>query len=226
MKPPKKLLSEDERTSVNRAIAKAENKTAAEILPALASASGRYDRAEDVVGLWCALGLLSAVWIVFQGPAVDSGSWTEETVLRLELLPLLGVLVAGFLAGAVVAGRTPWLRRLFVPRREMEAETAARAKTLFFDRRLHRTRDAAGVLLYVSLFERSAAVLVDDAVAEKLGERSLNEVCDQVVAGLRASGPVEGLMRGLDRLGDLLSVALPADKERENAVSNEVIVID
>ena len=53
----KPLLSDSERLSVNQAISAAERRTAAEIVPAVARASGRYDRPEDIVGLW--IGILA-----------------------------------------------------------------------------------------------------------------------------------------------------------------------
>ena len=155
MSRKRSLLSDDARIRINRAIAKAESKTSAEILPAVAASSGRYDRAEDVVGFWFALLLFSVAWMVFQRVAPDGDSWTGVEAVRVGLLPLLGVLVLGFIIGAVLAGRLPGLRRLFVPRREMDRETAERAKAIFFDKRLHRTVGSTGVLLFVSVFEWS-----------------------------------------------------------------------
>ena len=47
-----RLITDADRQRINAAIADAELHTSAEIVPVVASASGRYDRAEDIAGLW------------------------------------------------------------------------------------------------------------------------------------------------------------------------------
>ena len=49
---PANDFSDEQRRAVAQAVAEAEGKTSAEIVPVVATASGRYDRAEDIVGLW------------------------------------------------------------------------------------------------------------------------------------------------------------------------------
>jgi putative membrane protein len=146
--------------------------------------------------------------------------------VNLGFWPCALILLLAFIAGVVVAGRLAWLRRLFVPSREMERGAVARAKSLFFDQRLHRTSGATGVLVYISLFERAAVVLADDAVAKSLSDRALDEVRDQVLDGVKEAGVAKGLAAGIERLGDLLGAALPAAADDVDELPNEVVLLE
>ncbi len=68
------LFSEQQKQQIAQAVAQAESATSAEIIPAVASASGRYDRGEDLVGLWLGLAAMIVVWTVLP-ESPDAGSW-------------------------------------------------------------------------------------------------------------------------------------------------------
>ena len=61
------FLTQDELKSVEQAVADAEHKTSVEIVPVIASVSGRYDRAEDLAGLWLGTVLMVAVTVIALG---------------------------------------------------------------------------------------------------------------------------------------------------------------
>ncbi len=220
------LLDSDQCLSINRAVAEAEQRTSAEILPVVARSSGRYDRAEDIVGLWTAIILAGLAWYFVQGVGTAGDSWIDEPYVRLGFLVVAVLMVVGFIGGAAVASRVHWLRRLFTPRREMDQEIVARAKAVFFDRRVHRTSESCGVLIYVSLYERSAVILVDDAVRAQLSDRSIEEVREELESGIRSDGTVGGSVRAVNLLGKLLEVALPAAEGEGNDIRNEVVLLD
>ena len=59
MQRPAERFTGSDRQQVAAAVAAAESQTSAEIVPVIAAASGRYDRAEDLVGLWTAVALMA-----------------------------------------------------------------------------------------------------------------------------------------------------------------------
>ena len=69
--------------------------------------------------------------------------------------------------------------------RKMRDEVAARARAVFFDGRVHHTAGATGLLVYVSLYERMAAVLADQSVLDRLGQDAVDELCGVLTAGLQ-----------------------------------------
>ena len=169
-------FTEEDRKKVAAAVLESETRTSAEIVPAVASASGRYDRAEDIVGLIAGLGGMIVVWLVFQREDPAAGGW-DGLPLAVGLPALVPVMIAGFLVGAIVATRVGWLRRLFTPRGQMIEETNAAAAQLFHDSRIHHTAAASGVLVYLSLFERRAVILADRAAFDALGQTRIDELC-------------------------------------------------
>jgi putative membrane protein len=165
------LFNEQQRKQVEQTVVEAEAKTSCEIVPVVATVSGRYDRPEDMIGLWLAVIAAVAVWLTFPRPASESGSWDGMPVYVGVFAMVAGVVVA-FIVGAVAGSRIGWLRRLFTPRQQMLEEVTSRAREIFFDKRVHHTAGATGLLIYVSLFEHRAVVLGDQELLDKLGQNS------------------------------------------------------
>ena len=60
------LFSEEDRQAINEAVTEAESQTSAEIMTVVATDSGRYDRPEDIVGLFAGLASMIVAWGIFQ----------------------------------------------------------------------------------------------------------------------------------------------------------------
>ncbi len=222
-----KLFSSDDKKRIEAAVVKAESNTSCEIVPVVATASGRYDRPEDTIGLWLAVVCLIVLWLVLPRHAGEPGSWAGATRYGELLIVVAGVVVA-FIVGAVAGGRIGWLRRLFTPRKQMEEEVAARARELFFDRRIHHTTGATGLLIYVSLFERMAVVLGDRTIVEHpdLGQPFLDRLCRQLTDGLRQGDPTEALCQVIAQAGEQLAPALPREEGDINELQDTLVLID
>lgn len=225
MKPASRLFNDEQRQRINQAVAEAESKTSAEIVPVVATASGRYDRPEDIVGLWLGVVGLIAAWWVLPAPAAESGSWGGLPAWA-RLACFAAAVVAGFVVGAVVAGRVGWLRRLFTPRAQMREEVEASARQGFFDSRVHRTAGATGLLAYVSLYERMAVIIADQAIVDGLGQPALDELCRQLTEGLRTAGPTEALCEAIRAAGDRLAGVLPRTEDDVNELPDGLVTID
>jgi putative membrane protein len=210
---------------VNDAIAAAESQTGAEIIPVIAGSSGRYDRPEDIVGLWCAMLALVAGWALYPLPEVDSGHWGGPGAVW-QIVTLLAAAVGGFVVGAIVASRVDWLRRLFTPAAQMEAEVDRRAREVFFDRRVHHTAHSSGLLLYVSLFEHRAAVIADQRVLDALGQSKLDAVCREFTDRLHKSGPIDAICETAAALATQLSSGIPRTPDDTNEHADALVVIE
>ncbi len=220
-----KIFSDAERDQVNAAVRAAEAKTSAELVPVVARSSGRYDRAEDIVGLWIGGAALIAVWAFYPLPQTQSGDWGAAHPIWQLVAMLVGGLL-GFVLGAILATRVTWLRRLFTASSQMEEEVMGRARQMFFDNRVHHTGGGSGLLLYVSLFEHRAAVIADQSVLEKLGQDSVDEICQEFTARLHEKGPVDALCETITAVGDRLSPLLPRAEDDVNELPDELVVIE
>lgn len=218
-------FSDNEKAQVVKAVAEAESNTSAEIVPAVATASGRYDRAEDIIGLWLGAILAVIVWLLSQGADVGKPDW-GFSLRRLELPAILVALAVGFFIGAVVASRVGWLRALATPRRQMRAEVDARARQLFFDSRVHHTSRASGLLIYVSLFERMAAIIGDKTVIEKLSLPAIEELCGELTRSLKSGDITTAICSTVKAAGERLASVLPREAGDVDELPNSLVLID
>lgn len=219
------LFTDDDRRKITQAVQNAESRTAAEIMPVVADASGRYDRAEDVVGIWTALTLLALTWWVTPSGMTEVGRWGTWPAW-LTLVFLLAAVILGFIGGSLLGGRVTMLRRLFTPPQQMEEEVFARARQVFYDQRVHHTRGASGVLVYVSLYERTAALVGDQAVVDQLGNATLEELQDALTDGLRGRRAAEALIQAIKQVGDRLATVMPSEREPSNQLSDVLVMLD
>ena len=224
MQRASRFFSESQRQAIEQAVASVETKTSAEIVPVLATASGRYDRAEDIAGLWVAALFFSVTWLLFRNAPADADwgiAWG-----RYELPALLAAMLVGFMAGAATATRVAWLRRLFTPRAQMRAEVNLRARQVFVDWRVHRTATGAGLLVYISLYERMTVILADGAGLDALGQERIERLCAELTPVLQSADPGAGFCRFLTQLGDELAPKLPRAESDTNELPTRLGLVD
>jgi len=226
MQRARNLLTPEEREKINQAVAEAEKQTAGEIIPVLATASGRYDRAEDLAGFLIALGTLTASWLAFQRVVPLGGDWADGFWLTLRLRWVLLILIGGFILGTALASRVGWMRRLLVRQREMREEVERAAWETYSRMRVGRTAGGTGILLYVSLFERMVCVLGDEPIAQKLGQEAWDEVRDLILTAIREKRPADGFCRAIRRCGELLGQHFPLPPGDVNELPNELRILD
>ena len=225
MKTASALFSEEERQAVNDAVCEAESKTAAEIITVVATDSGRYDRPEDIAGLFIGLACMVIAWACFQGQDPTAGGW-DGIPLTLQLPGLVGILSAGFIVGTLTATRVAWLRRLFTPRRQMNDEVMSRARQIFFDQRVHHTSGSTGLLIYLSTFERLAVILADREIVAVLGQLHIDELCAQLLQDLRQGDITTALCNAIEDVGNSLAGPLPRDEDDVNELSDALVTMD
>lgn len=219
-----KKLTAEELQRINQAVAAAEAKTSAEIVPVVAAVSGRYDRPEDIVGVWTSVIALALCWWLLPEHA-RVGDWGSLPAWA-HLLILMASVVAGFAMGAVLGAHVNWLRHLFAPARQMRDEVLLRSRQVFFDSRVHHTAGRTGLLVYVSLFERMAAVVADEAVIEKLGQQAINELRDHLTSALGKQRLAEAVCDTIAAAGERLSGVLPRTEDDVNELPDAVVMLD
>ena len=220
------FFTEEDRKLVEKAVAEAEEKTSGEIVPVVASKSGRYDRAEDVVGVVLGIVIVALVWALFQEVRVVPGQWGEVYELAVGL-PLIAVLFAGgFVGGALLATYFPLLAYPLIPKKELREEVQQAARRAFFEHRVRGTKEGTGVLIYVSLFERMVVVLGDGAISAQLGREDWEQIRDLVLQGLKEGKGAEGLARAIRRAGELLAKHFPIQSGDRNELPNTLHLID
>ena len=225
MKRASKYFSDGEKLRIEQAVAEAEAKTSAEIVPVLASSSGRYDRAEDIAGVWLSIIFMTLTWAVLQTQSAEAAQW-GSTWARFELPLLVLAVIVGYGLGMTIATYSWTLRRLFTPKKHMSAEVELAAGHAFFDRRVHHTQGDTGILIYISLFEHGARILADQTAHEKLGQEALDELCKKLIDGIKAGDLATALCEVIKDAGERLAKVLPSTDGDHNELENTLIILD
>jgi putative membrane protein len=210
------LLTGEQIASVDAAIAHAEKNTSGEIIAVLAERSSAYWHAPYEAGLWCA-GI--AILFATIGSLVSGHGWPLWYIGWY-----VAISVGGFLIG-FFATRFDDIERLFADKAIMRAECEERAHRLFVEYGLFRTKARTGVLLYVSLFERTVIVLGDSAISAKLGPADYTMIVDGVIKFIQRGQLADGIIDGIDSLGTHLAAHFPKGENDENELPDKLYVL-
>lgn len=212
------FLTDNERASVEQAVAWAEQRTSAEFVVAVAAASGDY-RLPDV-----GVSLVGAALLITLG---EGGAllFTADHA-HLGGRGLVELLLAGALGGWLAARLWPALRLPLVSqiRRQIEAQRAARR--VFEAHQLGQTAGRSGLLIYVSLFEQEVVVRADQAVAAALGPDNLRVLHDLAAQRLHQRRRVDALCDTIEAAAEKLAPLLPPLRPNPDELSNRLLVYD
>ena len=216
------LFSEADRDAIKQAIVQAEENTSGEIIPVIASASGRYDRAEDIFGLLFSLLCVAIGWILFHNndPTVDWSSF------NFDLTAILLTIFLSFIIGVLLTHLCPTLRLPFITKKEMEEELDRAAAAAFQYNRLRNTEDSTGILIYISLYEHQVKVIGDDGISTKLTHPDWQHICDAIIKDFKQKQYTNGIVEGINLSGKLLAEHFPIKEGDKDELANELVVID
>jgi putative membrane protein len=216
------LFSTADHDTIKHAIVNAEKHTSGEIIPVIASASGRYDRAEDIFGLIFSLICVAIGWCLFHNDT-SSTSWSS---FNFDLTSILLTILLGFILGVLLTHFFPVLRLPFIPDSEVEAEVDRAAAAAFQQNRLRNTKDSTGILIYISLYEHQVRIMGDDAISAKLSQADWSRICDSIVTNFRQKQYTTGIVDGITQTGKLLAEHFPINEDDKDELANELIIVD
>jgi putative membrane protein len=202
------FLTKDEQDTLVACVKDVETRTSGEIVPVIASASYEYPRASHIGGLL--LAILAAL-----GVATFIG--------HTDMWAFLGLFLLFYLVFSRVVAAVPAMKKPFVTKAEMREEVEEAAITSFYLNGLHRTRDLTGIIIYVSVFERSVQVLADKGINDKVNPEVWEEVVIMITEGIRQGRPGEALCRGVTRCGELIAEHFPIKADDTDELPNLII---
>ena len=213
-----KLLSEAQIHRINDAVAAASQHTAAKIVPVVTSCSGRYERAEELIGWWAAALGLALTGVLVTGPMVVAER-TETGPARwaLNLGMVLGIIVVGSLAGAMLSTQIGWLRRLFIPKRTMRQAVRDRAQHVLRDTRIRcgdEGSDRPIVLIFVSLYERLVEVAADEPIAPTLTPAAVEPIRSVILEGIATGRACWAICQAVAMTAELIAPICPPKSGR------------
>jgi putative membrane protein len=207
------MLSDDDRRRIREAVEAVERTTRGEIVPMLVPAAARYREAEHRAGLIVAVLVLAAMLAWHAG-----GAW-----LALHPGWILLATVVGYLLGAAF-GRRPAAVRLLVPADRMAFKVRLKAEAAFHEHGLHRTREATGVLILVSMLERRVQILADRGINERVDPGTWEAIADGVARTMAHGSPADALCEAVAACGDVLARQLPAPPDNRNELRDDLLM--
>jgi putative membrane protein len=219
-------FSEADHVLVSAAVAKAERESDGEIVTIVAPRSDAY---HDVGLHYAVLAMLlvpTAAALLPQS-ALDWATglflgWNAELSYRLLMLLLLLKMVAVFL---IVRFALAWmeLRMALTPASTKTRRVRRRAVELFRAGTEKRTKGRTGVLLYLSLLERRAEIVADEAIHSRVAPEVWGEAMAALVEPVKAGRPGEGMAMAVERIGAVLAECLPPTLENPNELPDRLI---
>ena len=212
------FIRDNDRRRIDDAVARAEQQTSGEIVPVFATAAEPYDRGMFLAGIAFAL----VATLILMALAFLPMRLLPFAPWQVPLFVLLPVQVVAVLIGYHLARSSPALQRAFLSRSAMQRAVRSAARRAFETFRLTHTRDATGIMIYVSLFERMAVVITDKAINEKHDQSTWDGVRDLLVKGLHSSDPARGFEDAIEACGRILSQDFPLQPDDTNELPNHL----
>jgi putative membrane protein len=185
-------ITPEDHARIAEAIRSAEQKTSGEIVCVLARASSEYHAAPVLAGALCALVVPWAFVFLTQ--------WSVERILLAQVFI--------FLLATAICALTP-IGMVLVPRRIKRVRAHRAAMEQFHTRGLGRLETHAGVLIYVSLAERYARIIVDDHLAAKIPATEWRAAVDALTAHMKNGRIADGFVAAIVRCGAVLAAHAP-----------------
>jgi putative membrane protein len=213
----KKFLTRQEREQVDAAVKSAEAKTSGEIVCMIQSASYHYPMAAVLAATAISLPL-ALILTSFIGGWLWLG--TQNMWLFLSLFTVL------FVVFYMLAQNSAELKRRFISQREIEEEVEEAAVTGFFRHGLYRTRDATGVLIFISVFEHKVWVLADHGINAKIEQGTWKDIVRTITDGIRNGQPADAICSAVQKVGTILESHFPIKPDDTNELSNVLVSDD
>ena len=191
------MFSAQDRQKIRAAVHAAEKQTRGEIVPMVVPVSGRYEAA-NLLGAILALLTLACLLML------ERRGWGLGYSPSVVLLAVVAAYILGNLAGSV-----PAALRLLTPDHQMDLQVRRRAQAAFYEHGLHKTREASGILIMISLLERRVQILADRAIDEKVPPATWDAQVQQLVLAIKEGRPTDGLCQAIAQCGALLAQHFP-----------------
>jgi putative membrane protein len=220
------MLSEADHELVTAAVARAERTSDGEIVTVVAPRSDAYHDAGLHYAILAMLLVPTAAILVPQG-WIDWGlgqafGWNASLSFRLLMVLLAVKMALVFLIVRFALAYMP-LRMALTPGATKARRVRRRAVETFKTAAERRTKGRTGILLYLSLLERRAEIVADEAIHSRVAPDAWGEAMAVLIEHVKAGRPGEGMALAVDRIGEILAECLPPTLDNPNELPDRLI---
>ncbi|HEX4762419.1 MAG TPA: TPM domain-containing protein [Sphingomicrobium sp.] len=219
-------LSEADHAKVSAAIAAAEGTSNGEIVAVATPISDPY---HDVALHWAvAILILVLAWAAWRPDWLQwwyetlTGGWSLDPTLG-ELLTFLMILaVLKFTAVLLVLKWMP-LRLALTPGPTKSRRVRRRAIAVFKAAAERRTVGRTGILIYLSMAERRAEIVADEAITGVTTPDTWGEAMAALLVEVKAGRVADGMVAAISQVGAVLAEHFPRSAGDRNEIPDKLI---
>ena len=194
------FFEEDAKTKIVQAVRDVESKSSAEIVVSVRARSDDYREVDLLAG--ALLALITLAVLMYHPAELDEDLMPVETV-------------AAFVIGSILVNKIGALKRALTMKKRRSERTTTAARAHFVEAGISRTRDRSGILVFVSVLERTVCVVPDVGIdTEKLGDGWKARVA--ALEAATSALDVSAFASALATLGPLLGEAYPRREDDVN----------
>lgn len=219
-------LSEADSLKVSAAITAAEAGSNGEIVAVATPISDSY---HDVALHWALVPLFAVLaWAAWSPTALTwwynflFGGWQPDPTMS-ELLTLLMFFAALKFTIALLILKWMPLRLALTPPATKHRRVRRRAITVFKAAAENRTAGRTGVLIYLSMAERRAEIVADEAILQVTDQHTWGEAMTALIDEVRQGRPADGICAAIERVGVVLSEHFPRSADDMNEIPDKLI---
>jgi putative membrane protein len=214
MRTMKPVLSENDRSQLEKRIAEAEKLTKTQIVLATAKRSDSYT---EIPWKAFALGASITGLLVFSLDLIQV-NWINDSAVLISIVTILAASAFFVLLTILLPG----FARLFLSESRAETETRQYAESLFLSRELFSTARRKGILLLISQFERKVVILPDKGLCNHVSKDDLKSIIALMKRPLAQNEFRRAMEIALDEVIRIVE-PLSSDEQMNDELSNEII---
>ena len=219
-------MTEADHDKVSAAITKAEESTAGEIVAVATPISDSY---HDVALHWALVPLFAVLaWAAWRPTALAwwydflFGGWSPDPTMS-QLLTLLMFFAALKFTVALLILKWMPLRLFLTPAATKHRRVRRRAIAIFQAAAAGRTTGRTGILIYLSLAERRAEIIADEAILKVTDDHTWGEAMTELLTNVREGRVGDGIAAAVERVGVVLSEHFPRSAADRNEIPDKLI---
>ncbi len=107
-------------------------------------------------------------------------------------------------------------------KKNADADIRRLAEEEFHRLNMQNTRDKTGILIYLNLRLRQFFILADSGINEKVEQGVWDKVRDEIQSSFKNGLYLEGVLSGIESVGNILALHFPIKEDDTNEITNEV----
>jgi putative membrane protein len=93
----------------------------------------------------------------------------------------------------------------------------------FFVEKLYQTKDANGILIFISILERKVWVLADSGINDRINPEQWQAMIKLITKGIQENRQCEAICEAISQIGDILKTHFPIKDNDVNELHNIIV---